>query len=102
MAASNNRMYKKLKELKEASNLSYSELLEMLVESYERSKLEVLHKVVERFRLPDEKVEEDREVSQGAERGVVGAVLDTSVLLEILDAGKRSCSTRFSLDTTGC
>jgi predicted nucleic acid-binding protein len=87
MAASNNRMYKKLKELKEASNLSYSELLEMLVESYERSRLEVLHKVVERFRLPDEKIEEDKEVSQGAERGVVGAVLDTSVLLEILDAG---------------
>jgi predicted CopG family antitoxin len=58
--AVSNRVYKKLKELKEAFNLSYSELLERLVESYERSRLEALRRVVERSKLPDEKVEEIR------------------------------------------
>jgi predicted CopG family antitoxin len=58
--AVSNRVYEKLKELKEAFNLSYSELLERLVESYERSRLEALRRVVERSKLPDEKVEEIR------------------------------------------
>jgi hypothetical protein len=35
-------------------------LLERLVESYERSRLEALRRVVERSKLPDEKVEEIR------------------------------------------
>lgn len=86
--AVSNRVYKKLKELKEAFNLSYSELLERLVESYERSRLEALRRVVERSKLPRRKGRGDKEVSRRAEgEELVGAVLDTSVLMEILDTG---------------
>jgi len=60
--AVSNKVYKKLKELKEASNLSYSELLGRLLESYEKHKLEALRRVVERSRLPSEKVEEIKRV----------------------------------------
>jgi len=58
--AVSNRVYRKLKELKEVSNLSYSELLERLLESYEKYRLEALHRAIERSKLPDEKVEEIR------------------------------------------
>jgi len=60
--AVSDRVYKKLKDLKEASNLSYSELLERLLESYEKYRLEALRRAVERSRLPSEKVEEVRRI----------------------------------------
>ena len=60
--AVSDRVYKKLKNLKEASNLSYSELLERLLESYEKYRLEALRRAVERSRLPSEKVEEVRRI----------------------------------------
>jgi|GEM_PF-1311497 len=60
--AVSDKVYKKLKDLKEASNLSYSELLERLLESYEKYRLEALRRAVERSRLPSEKVEEVRRI----------------------------------------
>jgi len=63
--AVSNEVYRKLKELKEASNLSYSELLERLLESYERSRLEALRRIVERSKLPSDKVEVVRRIVGG-------------------------------------
>jgi predicted CopG family antitoxin len=63
--AVSNEVYRKLKELKEASNLSYSELLERLLEGYERGRLEALRRIVERSKLPSDKVEAVRRVVGG-------------------------------------
>jgi predicted CopG family antitoxin len=63
--AVSNEVYRKLKELKEASNLSYSELLERLLESYERGRLEALRRIVERSKLPSDKVEVVRRIVGG-------------------------------------
>jgi predicted CopG family antitoxin len=63
--AVSNEVYRKLKELKEASNLSYSELLERLLEGYERGRLEALRRIVERSKLPSDKVEVVRRIVGG-------------------------------------
>jgi len=46
--------YKKLKKLKEDLKVSYSELIEILIETYERSRIEELKKLCKKLKVSDE------------------------------------------------
>lgn len=55
-------VYSKLKELKEALGVGYSELIEMLIEVYERARREELEKLIQISKISDSDVKKVKEV----------------------------------------
>ncbi len=54
------RVYAKLRELKELLGVGYSELIEMLIETYEKYRRESLEKMLNESRMRNEDVEKVR------------------------------------------
>ncbi len=56
------RVYAKLRELKELLGVGYSELIEMLIETYEKYRRESLEKMLNESRMRNEDVEKVRKI----------------------------------------
>jgi len=50
------RAYRRLKELKEALNLGYSELIELLIAEYEKRRIEELKTLCRKLRIKEEEL----------------------------------------------
>ncbi len=58
-------VYRKLRQLKEALGVGYSELVDMLIEAYKRYRVEELRKLCSELKLSEEEVEEVVRIVKG-------------------------------------
>jgi len=58
------RVYKRLKELKESLGVGYSDLIEMLIEEYEKKRIEELKRLCRELRMSEEEVSKIKEITR--------------------------------------
>lgn len=56
--------YKKLKQLKDSLNIGYSDLINMLIETYEKNRVDELRKLCNELRINDKDVEKLIEITR--------------------------------------
>jgi len=58
------RVYKRLRELKESLGVGYSDLIEMLIEEYEKKRIEELKRLCRELRLNEEEITKIKEITR--------------------------------------